>query len=185
MNILNSLFDFDIQKVYIFGFYISAILMLIITSYGAYSGTLEYLHTGKIIIGEILVKTHFPTSGSFNLVTYLMIFSVISWYTITKIFENKTNQISKTIKSAGLIIILVFWAVSLYELVYNLFLLNSLMTKNVINNNFDFETLNIPYPTKETPWNLIFATKMFLAGTLITSHAFFVISSSIKKQSKV
>lgn len=181
---LNLFFSFNVIKVYIYGFYISAIAMLLITLYGAYFGTMEYLQTGKVIIGEILVKTHFPTSGSFNLVTYLMIFSVIAWYAITKIFENKTSQISKTIKSVGLIIILIFWAVSLYELVYNIFLLNSLMTKSAITNNLDFETLNIPYPTKETPWNLIFATKMFLAGTLITSHAFFVISSSIKKTSK-
>ncbi len=177
----NIFFDFDVDNVYICGFYLSAIFMLVISLYGAYVGTLDYLDTGKIVIGEILVKTHFPTSGSFSLVTYLMIFSVLAWYTITKIFENKTKQISKSIRSVGLIIVLIFWAVALYELVYNLFLLNSLMTKSVINNNLDFETLNIPYPTKETPWNLIFATKMFLAGTLITSHAFYIISSSIKK----
>src|SRR5919107_1577156 len=38
------------------------------------------------------------------------------------------------------------------------------------------KVINIPYPNPETPWNLVFATKMNLAAFLISAHAFYKIS---------
>jgi len=32
----------------------------------------------------------------------------------------------------------------------------------------------VAYPDPNRPWNLIFATKMFLAALLISSHAFYL-----------
>jgi len=32
----------------------------------------------------------------------------------------------------------------------------------------------VGYPDSDRPWNLIFATKIFLAGTIISAHAFYL-----------
>jgi hypothetical protein len=66
------------RTVYLIVFYISAVLMTAITFYALYLSVVEYASTGKIVIGEILVKTEFPFEGLSKLVTYLMIVSVIS-----------------------------------------------------------------------------------------------------------
>ena len=61
------------RTVYLIIFYISAIMMTAITFYALYLSVVEYAATGKIVIGEILVKTEFPFKGLSKLVTYLMI----------------------------------------------------------------------------------------------------------------
>ena len=73
------------RTVYLIVFYISAIFMTTITFYALYQSIVEYAATGKIVIGEILVKTEFPFKGLSKLITYLMIVSVIAWYCVTKL----------------------------------------------------------------------------------------------------
>jgi hypothetical protein len=48
----------------------------------------------------------------------------------------------------------------------------------------DIDVLNIPYPNPDTPWNLVFATKMFLAAFVISAHAFYVLSRPDNKLSE-
>ena len=38
----------------------------------------------------------------------------------------------------------------------------------------DIDSLTIAYPDLNRPWNLIFATKIFLAAFLISAHAFYL-----------
>jgi len=38
----------------------------------------------------------------------------------------------------------------------------------------DIDTLAVEYPDVLRPWNLIFATKIWLAGAIISSHAFYL-----------
>lgn len=51
------------RTVYLIVFYISAIMMAAITFYALYQSIIEFAATGKIVIGEILVKTEFPFKG--------------------------------------------------------------------------------------------------------------------------
>ena len=71
--------------------------------------------------------------------------------------------------------LLSFAIISLYEVLYNFTILNSQITAGIINDKIpDIDSLVISYPDSERPWNLIFATKMFLAAFLISSHAFYL-----------
>ena len=51
------------RNVYLIVFYISAIMMAAITFYALYQSIIEFAATGKIVIGEILVRTEFPFKG--------------------------------------------------------------------------------------------------------------------------
>jgi hypothetical protein len=68
----------------------------------------------------------------------------------------------------------------LYEFVYNFILWNSFLTDEVLRGVFRSDSISVPYPNPETPWNLVFATKMTLAAFLISAHAFYIISKSMK-----
>jgi hypothetical protein len=164
------------RTVYLVVFYISAVLMTAITFYALYQSLFEYAETGKIVIGEILVKTEFPFQGLSKLVTYLMIVSVISWYCVTKLGGEKVKQVSPALRSILQLIVLAIAIVSLYEFVYNFVVWSSLITLDALSGSINLDGISIPYPNPDTPWNLVFATKMSLAAFLISTHGFYIIS---------
>lgn len=168
------------RTVYLIVFYISAIMMAAITFYALYQSIIEFAATGKIVIGEILVRTEFPFKGFSKLITYLMIVSVVSWYCVTKLGGDKVKQISPALRSIFQLIVLAIVVISLYEFVYNFVVWSSLITINALGGSINLDSLSIAYPNPQTPWNLVFATKMSLAAFLISSHGFYIISKKGK-----
>jgi hypothetical protein len=168
------------RSVYLIVFYISAISMTAITFYALYQSIVEYASTGKIVIGEILVKTEFPFKGFSKLITYLMIVSVVSWYCVTKLGGDKVKEVSPALRAILQIIVLAIAVVSLYEFVYNFVIWSSLITINALGGHINLDTISIAYPNPQTPWNLVFATKMSLAAFLISAHGFYIISRKDK-----
>ena len=177
--------DSRTKNFFLIVFYASAIGMIIITSYGLYLTAGEFFKTGRIVIGEVLVNTQFPFYGSVQLVTYLMILSVLTWYCVTKIGGEKVTNIPNSTKSILQIIAIAIAVMALYEFIYNFIIWSSLITDNALKGMFNMDQINIPYPHPETPWNLVFATKMNLAAFLISSHAFYKISKIGEKENIV
>lgn len=169
------------RRIYLGIFYFCAAVMASITFYAIYVSIGEYLQTGRIVIGEVLVDTEFPFPGLAKLVTYLMIVSVVGWYCVVRLGGDKVKSIPKWLKSILQLIVLAIAVVALYEFVYNFIVWNSLITVDAIRGVVEFDDINVPYPNPETPWNLVFATKMSLAAFLISAHGFYTMSKSEKK----
>jgi hypothetical protein len=155
--------------------------MASITLYAIYVSLGEYLQTGRVVIGEVLVETEFPVKGLAKLTTYLMISSVVGWYCVVRLGGEKVKGIPRWLKSILQLMVLVFAVVALYEFVYNFIIWNSLITADVIRGVMRFDDLSVEYPDPEAPWNLVFATKMTLAAFLISAHCFYTISKPEKK----
>ncbi|HKI08015.1 MAG TPA: hypothetical protein VKA09_06440, partial [Nitrososphaeraceae archaeon] len=166
------------KKVFIIAFYISAIAMLSICFYALHVSAGEYLRSNRLVIGEVLVNTEFPIQGSPKLVTYLMITSIVSWFCVTKLAGDKVMVIPESVKSLFQLLVLAIAVIALYEFVYNFILWNSFLADEVISGDFGSDGISVPYPNPETPWNLVFATKMTMAAFLISAHAFYIISKS-------
>jgi len=173
--------DLKARRIYLGVFYFCAFVMAAITFYAIYVSLGEYLQTGKVIIGEVLVNTEFPTQGLAKLVTYLMIVSVVGWYCVVRLGGDKVSGIPKWLKSILQLIVLAIAIVALYEFVYNFIIWNSLITADAIKGVIDFDDKNVPYPNPKTPWNLVFATKMSLSAFLISAHGFYTMSKPEKK----
>jgi len=167
------------RRFYLVIFYICAIIMTVITFYSIYISLNEYLNTGNVIIGEVLVNTEFPFKGLAKLVTYLMIVSVVGWYCVTKLGGDKVKDISKSMKTILQLVVLVILIISIYEFFYNFIIWNALITADLIQGELKLDALYMPYPNPHTPWNLVFATKMSLAALFISSHGFYIISKKI------
>ena len=170
------------RNVFIIVFYFSATVMLSICFFGFYISVEEYLKTGRIVIGEVLVNTEFPFHGDATLVTYLMIASVLSWYCVTKLAGDKMKNIPQLVKSVMQLILLAVAVIAMYEFVYNLVLWNSFVTVNLVKGVYKVDSISVPYPNPQTPWNLIFATKMTLAAFLISAHGFYITSKNQKRE---
>ena len=161
-------------------FYFSVSIMLLITSYSGYQSATNFITTGKIVIGEVLVEIEFPFKGTIKLVTYLMVFSLISWFTAMKIYENSIRNLPVRIKTFIQIISIIAATITIYELIYNFIVWNSIITSNLFDNIFDPNNENVNYPMPDTPWNLYFATQMLLAAVIITFHSYYVMTRSKK-----
>jgi hypothetical protein len=164
------------RKLFLGIFYFCAASMAAITFYALYVSIGEYLTTGKVVIGEVLVNTDFPVHGLAKLVSYLMIVSVVGWYCVTKLGGEKVKDIPKSVKSILQLIVLTIAVIALYEFIYNSIIWNSLITADAMKGIMRLDDINIPYPNPHTPWNLVFATKMSLAAFLISAHGFYTIS---------
>lgn len=173
--------DLKERRIYLGVFYFCAVMMASITFYAIYVSLGEYLQTGRIVIGEVLVDTEFPLPGLAKLVTYLMIVSVVGWYCVVKLGGEKVTSIPKWFKSILQLFVLIIAIVALYEFVYNFIVWNSLITADAIRGVLEFDEKNVAYPNPETPWNLVFATKMSLAAFLISAHGFYTMSKPPKR----
>ena len=49
---------------------------------------------------------------------------------------------------------------------------SSLITVDAMQRVMKLDTINVPYPNRKVPRNLVFATKMSLGAFLISAHAF-------------
>jgi hypothetical protein len=156
-------------------------MMASITLYAIYVSLGEYLHSGKVIIGQVLVDTEFPVHGVAKLVTYLMVVTVLGWYCVVKLGAEKAKQIPKWIKSILQLIVLSIAIVSLYEFIYNFSIWNSLITADALRGVLRFDQIIVNYPDPLTPWNLVFATKMSLSAFLISAHGFYTMSRPEKQ----
>ena len=163
-------------------FYFCAASMAAITFYALYVSIGEYLTTGKVVIGEVLVNTDFPVHGLAKLVSYLMIVSVVGWYCVTKLGGEKVKDIPKSVKSILQLIVLTIAVIALYEFIYNSIIWNSLITADAMKGIMRLDDINMPYPNPHTPWNLVFATKMSLAAFLISAHGLYTISKPKKRE---
>lgn len=173
--------DLRERKIFLGIFYFCATVMAAITFYAIYVSLGEYMQTGRIVIGEVLVDTEFPFPGLAKLVTYLMIVSVVGWYCVVRLGGDKVTNIPKWFKAILQLLVLAIAIVALYEFVYNFIVWNSFITADALRGVIEFDDINVPYPNPETPWNLVFATKMSLAAFLISAHGFYTMS---KKPSK-
>ena len=173
--------DVRTRKIFLVIFYCCAIIMAAITFYALYVSIGEYIKTGRVVIGEVLVNTEFPTQGLAKLVTYLMIVSVVGWYCVTRLGGDKVKDIPKSIKSIFQLIVLARAVIALYEFIYNFIIWSSLITADAMKGIIRLDDINLPYPNPKTPWNLVFATKMSLAAFLIAAHGFYIMSKPSRR----
>jgi len=162
-------------KVFLYVFYVCGFIMVSITAFGIYSMLGEWQNSGSYVMGEILVTTEVPFENFAKLTTWLFFSNIIGWYCVTRVGWKKTTNLY-TWKMALLQLMLVsFSIICLYEVLYNFTILNAQITAGIIDGMVpDIDSLTIAFPDPDRPWNLIFATKIFLAGFIISSHAFYL-----------
>lgn len=162
-------------KVYLYIFYACAFVMLSIMAYGTWAMLVEWQEKGTYVMGEVLVTTHVPFPHFAKLITWLFFACIIGWYCVSRIGWKKAVRLHSWRMSLLQLMLLGFAIINLYEVLYNFTVLNALISAGTVNGHVpDIDRLTIAYPDGARPWNLIFATKIFLVGFLISAHAFYL-----------
>jgi len=162
-------------KIFLYIFYVCGFIMVSITVFGFYAMYVEWAENGTYVMGEVLVTTEVPFENFAKITTWLFFSTIIGWYCVTRIGWKRTTKIMTWKMALLQLMLLSFAIISLYEVLYNFTVLNAQITAGIINGQVpDIDLLTVAYPDPDRPWNLIFATKIFLVGFIISSHAFYL-----------
>ena len=162
-------------RIFLYVFYVSAFMMTSILIFGVYAMLIEWEEKGTYVMGEVLVTTEVPFENFAKLSTWLFFSIIISWYCVSRIGWKKTTTINSWKLALTQLMLLGFCIICLYEVLYNFTVLNAQISAGVINGQVpDIDSLVVAYPDPTRPWNLIFATKIFLGAFLISAHAFYL-----------
>jgi len=174
---IRHLHEHDRQyRVFLFTFYACAIIMTSITIFGTISMIQEWQENGTYVMGEVLVGTHIPFENFANLSTWLSFACIIAWYCISRIGWKRTVGLESYRMALLQLMLLGFAIICLYEVLWSFTVLNAEITAQMVLDGTtpDIDKLVVNYPDPDRPWNLIFATKIWLVGFIISAHAFYL-----------
>ncbi len=171
-------------KVYLYIFYLCSFIMVSSLVYGVYITTEEWLENGIYVMGEAIHNTEIPFENFARLSTWIFFSTIIGWYCVSRIGWKRTagEKIVGTRMALLRLMLLGFSIITLYEVIYNFTLLNAQIVAGTIDGMVpDIDRLYVAYPDPERPWNLVFATKIFLCTFIISSHAFYLSTKPRKR----
>ena len=174
---IRHLHEHDRQyRVFLFTFYACAVIMTAITIFGTVSMIQEWQEAGMYVMGEILVQTQVPFENFANLSTWLSFSIVLGWYCVSRIGWKRTVGLDSYRMALLQLMLLGFAVICFYEVLWSFSILNAEITSQMILDGTipDIDKLAVHYPDPDRPWNLIFATKIWLAGFIISAHAFYL-----------
>jgi len=145
--------------------------------FGVYVTTMEWIENGKYVMGEAIHNTTIPFENFARVSTWIFFSTIIGWYCVSRIGWKRTagNKIVGMRMALLQLMLLGFTIITLYEVLYNFTILNAQIAAGMIDGHIpDIDRLSIAYPDPERPWNIVFATKVFLAAFIISAHAFYL-----------
>ncbi len=164
-------------RVYLYIFYVSGFIMASSLVFGVYVTMAEWIENGTYVMGEAIHNTTIPFENFARVTTWIFFSTIIGWYCVSRIGWRRTagDKIVGARMALLQLMLLGFSIICLYEVLYNFTVLNAQMTAGFIGGATpDIDRLSIAYPDTDRPWNLVFATKVFLAAFIISTHAFYL-----------
>ena len=164
-------------KVFLYIFYVCAFVMAASFVYGVYVTMEEWIENGTYVMGEAIHNTVIPFENFARVSTWIFFSTIIGWYCVSRIGWKRTagDKIIGWKMALLQLMLLGFAIITLYEVLYNFTVLNAKIAAGVIEGQVpDIDRLAVAYPDPDRPWNLVFATKVFLSCFIISAHAFYL-----------
>ena len=164
-------------KVYLYIFYVCGFIMASSLVFGVYVTTIEWMENGTYVMGEAIHNTVIPFENFARVSTWIFFSTIIGWYCVSRIGWRRTagNKIVGWRMALLQLMLLGFAIITFYEVLYNFTVLNAQIAAGIIDGQVpDIDKLYVAYPDPERPWNLVFATKIFLSAFIISAHAFYL-----------
>ncbi len=164
-------------RVFLYIFYVCMAMMGSIAIYGIAAMYDEWSQTGYYVLGQVLVDTEVPFENFAKLSTWLFFSGIIGWYCVSRIGWRRAaaGKISSRNMALLQLMLVGLAVICLYEIVWVVTVLNAKIAAGIVNGAVpDIDSLYVAYPDPARPWNLIFASKSFLAAFIVTAHALYL-----------
>jgi len=164
------------EKIRTFYKLISLISLLIISITSAY-GILATIIQGGNVVGEILVTLEVPPISVFPLfyskpITWLSASILALFFSSLELGKDKVIQWSKPRRNFLRFLAFFVAAMAAYEVLFNFTLWSGLIARDSIIGELNVDIIKNTFPNPNTPWNIVFATKLFTVLTIISAYAF-------------
>lgn len=170
-------------RAYLYVFYLCGAVMSASLVFGVYVSMAEWLERGTYVMGEAIHNTTVPFENFARVSTWIFFSSIIGWYCVSRIGWRRTagGKVAGARLALLRIMLLGFAIITGYEVAYNFVVLHAQIEAGTVGGRVpDIDMLYVAYPDPARPWNLVFATKMFLAAFVISCHAFYLSSKPRK-----
>ena len=143
-----------------------------------YAGLEFFLHKSEGV-GDSLVHIQskpfeFPEPEYFPIyakpVTWLYVGMVLCWFSVLELNKSRLLRYSMFRLSVFRLVAFLVLCIAAYEVLYNFSIWSALMAYQATTGNIIPDILVNKSPNPETPWNLVFATKLFTALAAISAY---------------
>jgi len=152
-------------------------VVIVTTVYGVTMSLIQ----GVEVVGQTFVDVEFPPIHIFP----FFYMKPISWlfagilcfaYCTLELKKETIRNLPTSVKSLTKIVVFMVGTLAFYEVLFNFTLWGGLIAANATLGHLDPDIMINPFPNPKIPWNIVFATKMYLATVIVTFYTFVFIS---------
>ena len=165
------------EKIRTFFKLISLISLVVIISTSIY-GILGTLIQGGNVVGEVLVTLEVPPIEVFPLfyskpITWLSAAILAFYFSSLELGKDMVMQWRKFHRDILKFFAFFVCAMATYEVLFNFTLWGGLIASDSILGELNVDIIKNTFPNPETPWNIVFATKLFTVLVIISAYSFY------------
>ena len=165
------------EKIRTFFKLISLISLVVIISTSIY-GILGTLIQGGNVVGEVLVTLEVPPIEVFPLfyskpITWLSAAILALYFSSLELGKDMVMQWRKVHRDILKFFAFFVCAMATYEVLFNFTLWGGLIASDSILGELNVDLIKNTFPNPETPWNIVFATKLFTVLVIISAYSFY------------
>jgi hypothetical protein len=156
----------------------SAAVLIITGLYGLIASVIQ----GTDIVGRTLVEIEFPPISVFPLfyskpVTWMVAAVITGWFSAIELGKKQVPRIPSPLLGFMKYFAFFVAAMAFYEVLFNFTLWSALISYNSI--TLSLRVVNIdsivnPFPNPDSPWSIVFATKIFTVIMVMCAYSFYV-----------
>ena len=153
---------------------VSASIIIITSIYGILATIIQ----GGNVVGEILVTLEVPPISVFPLfyskpITWLSASILALFFSSLELGKDRVMKWHKFRRDILSFFAFFVAAMAAYEVLFNFTLWSGLIASESIIGELNVDLIRNPFPNPETPWNIVFATKLFTVLTIISAYPFY------------
>jgi len=165
------------EKVRTFFRVVGLISLLVILSTTIY-GVVEAIVQNVDVVGETFVNFEFPPISMFPLfyskpITWLSASLIVLYYSLLELNTEKVSRWSKPRRDLLKFTAFFIGAMAVYEVFFNFTLWSGLIARDAIIGQLNVDLIKNTFPNPKTPWNIVFATKLFTVVAIISLYSIY------------
>lgn len=149
-------------------------------------GIIESLIQGIDVIGLSYVTIEFPPLWLFGIgakpVSWLFVTGIALLYSTLELHTKRIMNFSKPKYALLKMFAFVVFGISLYEIFFNFTLWSGLIAADAVYENLNPDTIINPFPNPNTPWSVVFSTKMFVMLTILSGYYLYFLAQHEKAE---
>jgi len=153
---------------------VALVVIMSTTIYGVVDAIVQDVN----VVGETFVNFEFPPISVFPLfyskpITWLSAAILALYFSVLELNIEKVSGWAKPKRDLLKFIAFFIGAMTLYEVFFNFTLWSGLIARDAIIGELNIDLIKNPFPNPKTPWNIVFATKLFTVLLIVSLYSLY------------